>query len=60
MRRLSRFPQSGRFLPEFPDLPYREVIVLQYRFIYRVDNASVWIVAVRHAARLVDRLPDER
>ena len=34
-RRLERFPRSGRLLPEFPDLPYREVIVSPYRFFYR-------------------------
>jgi toxin ParE1/3/4 len=36
LRRLERFPESGRVLPEFPDLPYREVIVGSYRFFYRV------------------------
>ncbi|PYS40327.1 MAG: hypothetical protein DMG14_10900 [Acidobacteria bacterium] len=27
LKRLARFPNSGRSLPEFPDLPHREVIV---------------------------------
>jgi plasmid stabilization system protein ParE len=27
LSRLREFPQSGRVLPEFPDLPFREVIV---------------------------------
>jgi len=35
LRRLERFPNSGRKVPEFPDLPYREVIVKPYRFFYR-------------------------
>ena len=26
LRRLESFPESGRHLPEFPELPYREVI----------------------------------
>jgi len=52
LRRLENFPESGRHLPEFPDLPYREVIVAPYRFFYRADHKTVWIVAVWHAARI--------
>ena len=50
--RLRRFPRSGRVLPEFPDLPFREVIVTPYRFFYRIKNDAVWIVAVWHGAQL--------
>jgi toxin ParE1/3/4 len=32
LRRLEAFPESGRVVPEFPDLPYREIIVSSYRF----------------------------
>lgn len=52
LRRLTRFPKSGRPLPEFPDLPFREVIVTPYRFFYRVKHDTVWIVAVWHGAQL--------
>jgi plasmid stabilization system protein ParE len=52
LSRLQKFPQSGRVLPEFPDLPFREVIVLPYRFFYRVKEKTVWIVAVWHGAQL--------
>ncbi len=52
LRRLERFPQSGRVIPEFPDLPHREVIVAPYRFFYRVAAKTVWVVAVWHAAQL--------
>jgi len=52
LRRLESFPESGRTIPEFPDLPYREVIVPPYRFFYRVKNRTVWIVAVWHSAQL--------
>jgi len=44
LRRLERFPQSGRSIPEFPDLPYREVMVPPYRFFYRAKGKTVWIV----------------
>ena len=43
LRRLERFPASGRILPEFPELPYREVIVSPYRFFYRVVGRTVWV-----------------
>jgi toxin ParE1/3/4 len=46
LSRLRKFPQSGRVLPEFPDLPFREFIVTPYRFFYRVKEKTVWIVAV--------------
>ena len=56
--RLIEFPESGRVLPEFPDLPFREVIVPPYRFFYRVKADAVWIVAVWHDAQLADE-PDD-
>jgi len=52
LRRLADFPDSGRRLPEFPDLPYREVIVSPYRFFYRPEEETIWIVAVWHSAQL--------
>jgi plasmid stabilization system protein ParE len=52
LKRLERFPKSGRTVPEFPDLPYREVIVTPYRFFYRTEGKTVWIVAVWHGAQL--------
>ena len=51
LQRLSKFPLSGRPLPEFPELPYREVIVPPYRFFYSVREHTVWIVAVWHGAQ---------
>ena len=54
LRRLGRFSESGRVIPEFPDLPFREGIVAPYRFFYRVDDRKVWIVAVWHGAQLPD------
>lgn len=55
LNRLSQLPQSGRRLPEFPDLPSREVIVSPYRFFYLVKDRVVWIVAVWHAAQLPEK-----
>ena len=52
LRRLEKFPESGRSIPEFPGLPHREVIVGPYRFFYRVVGQTVWVVAVWHGAQL--------
>ena len=51
LRRLDEYPESGRVIPEFPDLPQREVLVPPYRFFYRVEKKTVWIVAVWHGAQ---------
>ena len=52
LSRLQNFPESGRILPEFPDIHYREVIVPPYRFFYRVKDDVVWVVALWHGAQL--------
>lgn len=52
LRRLQRFPDSGRVLPEFPELPHREVLVGRYRFFYRTEGGTVWVVAVWHGAQI--------
>lgn len=52
LSRLVEYPESGRAIPEFPELQHREVIVRPYRFFYRVVGKTVWIVAVWHAAQL--------
>lgn len=52
LRRLEDYPDSGRKLPEFPELPYREVIVTPYRFFYRVEGQFVYVVAVWHGAQI--------
>jgi len=52
LRRLENFPESGRIIPEFPDLPYREVVISLYRFFYKIKNDVVWLVAVWHGAQI--------
>lgn len=54
LSRLRDFPESGRIVPEFPDLPYREVLVAPYRIFYRVVDDVVWVVAVWHDRQLPD------
>jgi toxin ParE1/3/4 len=52
LSRLADYPESGRVLPEFPDLPFREVVVAPYRFFYRVKDDVVWVVSAWHSAQL--------
>jgi len=54
--RLGQFPNSGRIVPEYPASGLREVIVDDYRIIYRVlpNKSTVQILTVRHGARPLD------
>ena len=52
LRRLENFQESGRVIPEFPELAYKEVIISSYRFFYRIKGDLVWIVAVWHSTQL--------
>jgi plasmid stabilization system protein ParE len=58
LRRLKDHPESGRTLPEFPEILYREVIVAPYRFFYRVKGNVIWVVATWHDAQIPDH-PEE-
>jgi plasmid stabilization system protein ParE len=50
--RLGRFPGIGHAIPEEPDGPERQILVDPYRFFYRVEGSTIWIVAVWHGAQL--------
>lgn len=54
--RLAEFPGSGCRVPEDPSGTYREVIVGNYRVVYRTAEDSVVIVTVLHGAREIRRL----
>ena len=56
--RLALFPESGRVVPEFPALGYREIIVSSYRVLYRLEGNTVWIVAVVHGRRVLRDEPE--
>jgi toxin ParE1/3/4 len=53
LRRLENYPESGRMIPEFPELPHREVVIRPYRFFYRIEKKTIWIVAVWHGTQEV-------
>ncbi|TRO83880.1 type II toxin-antitoxin system RelE/ParE family toxin [Desulfuromonas acetexigens] len=52
LSRLRDYPETGRILPEFPVIHYRDIIVTPYRFFYRVKDDVVWVVAVWHGAQI--------
>ena len=56
---LAEFPSLGRSVPEFPGLPYREIIVGNYRVLYRFDERKglVLIVAVIHGRQFLRQPP---
>lgn len=51
---LVAFPESGRAIPEFPQLGFREVLVDSHRFFYRVKGDTVWVVGAWHDAQIPD------
>jgi len=55
---LSELPSLGRRVPEFPELTYREIIVGNYRVIYRFDDQRglVLIMAVIHGRQSLTEL----
>jgi len=52
---LISFPLMGRKVPEFPHLPYREILVGNYRVLYRYDDEEnqLYVMAVVHGRRLL-------
>lgn len=50
---LTSFPLMGRQVPEFPHLPYREILVGNYRVLYRLEEDIVIIMSVAHGHRQI-------
>ena len=50
---LAKFPERGRIVPEFAGEALREIIVRNYRVVYRVDHDKLLIEVIRvwHARR---------
>jgi len=56
--RLRTYPKIGRMVPEFGDPAVREIIVGNYRLIYRLRRQQIGILAVVQGSRdLLRRLP---
>jgi toxin ParE1/3/4 len=50
--RLADFPASGRVIPEFDRIGFREVLVDSYRLFYRVQGDVIWVVGVWNDAQI--------
>ena len=53
VEQLQNFPRSGRIVPEDETGRYRELIVGNYRVVYRTEEDTVTIMTVIHGARLL-------
>ncbi len=51
--RLEMFPHSGRVVPEINKQEIREVILGNYRIVYRLREDEVEILTVHHGAQLL-------
>lgn len=52
--RLVDFPESGRIVPEADNPIIREIILGNYRIVYRFRKETVEILTIYHGARLLD------
>ena len=57
VRQLRQFPDSGRMVPEARRPEIRELIMDQYRIIYRRDPTRIIVLTVRHTRELFS--PDD-
>ncbi len=46
-------PQSGRIVPEIMRNEIREIIFGNYRIIYRIDEAQISILTIRHGKQIL-------
>ncbi|MHA1193723.1 MAG: type II toxin-antitoxin system RelE/ParE family toxin [Promethearchaeota archaeon] len=51
---LAKFPKIGRKVPELDDPKIRELILRNYRIIYRLLEEKVQIVRLFHGSRIMD------
>ena len=60
VERLGDYPYLGRMVPEYQDETLREVIVGNYRVVYRVRGQLIAVVGLVHGRRnLTTRVSDE-
>ena len=54
VERLQCFPSSGRLVPEVQTPDIRELVLGNYRIVYRIRDEIVEILTVWHGSRLLD------
>ena len=53
IEKLKFFPRSGRMVPEITQAEIREILLGDYRIIYRIKGVEVQIISVYHSARIL-------
>jgi toxin ParE1/3/4 len=53
VRNLSLFPESGRLVPEVRRQNFREIVMGNYRLIYRIKNQEISVLTVRHFKQML-------
>lgn len=51
---LKNHPFLGSYIAEDDTRTYRQIIQGNYRVIYRTDDETIFVIAVHHAARLLE------
>ncbi len=51
---LIQFPKMGRIVPELDEPTIRELILRNYRIIYRISEKKIQIVRLFHGSRIMD------
>ena len=54
IERIGAFPMIGRVVPEKNDPSIREIILGNYRIVYRLRDSIVQVLTIYHGARLLD------
>jgi toxin ParE1/3/4 len=54
VERLPKFPKSGRIVPELKNSNIREIILGNYRIVYRLKGTLVEVLTVYHGAKLLN------
>lgn len=54
IERIAEFPESGRVVPELGNPVIREIILGNYRVVYRLKEGTADLLTIYHGARLLD------
>jgi len=54
VQHLVQFPKIGRKIPELDDPAIRELILRNYRIIYRIYKDNIEIIRIIHGSRILD------
>ncbi len=56
-KKLSIFPEQGRIIPELAEqniIKYRELIILPWRLMYKIEKEAIYIMAVIDGRRNIE------